>query len=516
MQKLILTVVFLLGIHPMLAQKRVALVIGVKNYQHVNPLQNSLNDAMDMSAHLKTKDFEVVELFDPKTKRQMQDAVVNYFNLLQNDKNSVGMVYYSGHGMQVDGTNYLIPTQANPQIKADLDDQCLSMDYIMRAIEQAGNELNIFVLDACRNNPFRGFYRSNEQGLSMVATPKGSYIVYATKPGSVASDGTGRNGLFTSKLLKYLDAGGLNIEQVFKKVAADVAKESNDVQRPWIASDYTGDFYFTKGTTTQQQQAITSAPVTQPNTQYKEPEQKTVQQEYTTNNNPMESGANARFITPMTHSVQTQWIKREDFTMTMTLGEGMNQMPVGTIRISIQPTGRTLVVTHQLQITSFGATSLWSDSTVADIQTLAPRSFAASNDLRDVRLTYNGNSVTGLYYDKMTLAQSPINDPLGNEYFDQSMSPYVLSWLPLRDGYQTQIPIYAINTVMDRGVKMMTITSTRTINYQTRSAQVQVYEVQVLDDNTQITTTYYIGKQDRRIYEMSTFTDNGLMRLLRN
>lgn len=227
--------------------KRLALVIGVKNYTHIPPLQNTLNDATSMSATLKEKGFQVVEVYDPESKRQMQESVVSYFRLLQENPNSVGMVFYAGHGMQVDGSNYLIPTSANPQIKADLEDQCLNMDYVMRAIEQAGNPLNIFVLDACRNNPFRGFYRSNEQGLSMVSTPKGSYIVYATKPGAVASDGTGSNGLFTSKLLKHLNAEGLNIEQVFKKVAADVALESGDKQRPWIASDYTGDFYFTPG-----------------------------------------------------------------------------------------------------------------------------------------------------------------------------------------------------------------------------------------------------------------------------
>ncbi len=229
-----------------LSLKRLALVIGVKSYQYVSPLQNSLNDARDMSASLKAKGFEVIEVYDPKTKREMQDAIRKYFGLLQNQKNTAGLVFYSGHGMQVDGSNYLIPAQANPQIKADIDDQCLNMDYVMGAIEQAGNPLNIFILDACRNNPFRSFYRSNEQGLSMVNTPKGSYIVYSTKPGSVASDGIGRNGLFTSKLLKYLDSDGLNIEQVFKRVAADVSIESNDAQRPWIASDYTGDFYFTK------------------------------------------------------------------------------------------------------------------------------------------------------------------------------------------------------------------------------------------------------------------------------
>jgi uncharacterized protein (TIGR02145 family) len=235
--------------------KRIALVIGVKNYTHIPPLKNTLNDAHDMSATLKGKGFQVVELYDPQTKRQMQDAIRSYFDLLQGNPNCAGMVFYSGHGMQVDGSNYLIPVTANPQIKADLEDQCLNMDYVMRAIEQAGNPLNIFILDACRNNPFKGFYRSAEQGLNMVSSPKGSYIVFATKPGSVASDGNGGNGLFTSKLLKYLNAEGLNIEQVFKKVAADVATESNDSQRPWIASDYTGDFYFTPG-------SISTAPAT--------------------------------------------------------------------------------------------------------------------------------------------------------------------------------------------------------------------------------------------------------------
>lgn len=227
--------------------KRIALVMGVKNYKYVQPLQNTLNDANDMASALKSKGFEVIEMYDPSSKKQMQDAIMRYFKLIQSNPNCAGMVFYSGHGMQVDGVNYLIPTESNPQIKADLEDQCLNMDYVMRAIEQGGNPLNIFVLDACRNNPFRGFYRSNEQGLNMVATPKGSYVVYATKPGAVASDGTGRNGLFTSKLLKHINEPGLNIEQVFKLVAADVVSESGDRQRPWIASDYTGNFYFTGG-----------------------------------------------------------------------------------------------------------------------------------------------------------------------------------------------------------------------------------------------------------------------------
>lgn len=244
-------------------QQKYALIIGVKTYQYVQPLQNSLNDARDMAATLKQKGFTVVELYDPATKRTMQDGILRYFKLLQANPDAAGLVFYSGHGMQVKGVNYLIPTQADPQIEADLDDQCVNMDYVMRAIEQAGNGLNIFVLDACRNNPFRSFSRSGEKGLSMVETPKGSYIVYATKPGSVASDGTGRNGLFTSKLLQYINAEGLNIEQVFKQTARDVAAASGDAQRPWIASDYTGDFFFTPGTAA----AAVTQPATQPTAQ---------------------------------------------------------------------------------------------------------------------------------------------------------------------------------------------------------------------------------------------------------
>jgi uncharacterized protein (TIGR02145 family) len=232
-------------VHGQNDQPKFALVIGVKSYQYVSPLQNTLNDATDISGLLKTKGFEVIEVYDPKTKRELQDAVRKYFALLQSKPKATGMLFYSGHGMQVDGSNYLIPTGANPEIKADIEDQCLNMDYVMLAIEQAGNPLNIFVLDACRNNPFRSFSRSSEKGLNMVNTPKGSYIVYATKPGSVASDGTERNGLFTSKLLDHMNREGLKIEEVFKNVAADVSSESDDQQRPWIASDYTGDFSFT-------------------------------------------------------------------------------------------------------------------------------------------------------------------------------------------------------------------------------------------------------------------------------
>lgn len=225
---------------------KVALVIGIKSYEAVPPLGNTINDARDIANSLKTKGFSVIEVYDPKTKSDLRNAVLEFNKALRNNANGVGMLYYSGHGMQVDGANYMIPAGAKLEIKADIEEQCMNMDYVLRSMEENGNQLNIIVLDACRNNPFRSFSRSAEKGLSMVSAPKGSYIVYATKPGAVASDGSGRNGLFTSKLLKFLDATDQSLEEVFKNVAAEVSHDSKDQQRPWISSDYTGVFYFNK------------------------------------------------------------------------------------------------------------------------------------------------------------------------------------------------------------------------------------------------------------------------------
>jgi len=225
---------------------RVALVIGVQSYTSVAPLKNSLNDARDLSAALKKKGFHVIESFDPKSKKEMQDVIRKYYELVQTNPSIEGLFYYSGHAMQVDGVNYLMPANSSPALKADLDDQCLRMDYLLDVFAQAGNALNIIIMDACRNNPFRGFSRSSDQGLSQVYPPKGSYLVYATSPGSVASDGDGRNGLFTSKLLKYMKEPELNLEQMFKLVAREVQQDSDDRQLPWINSSYTGDFYFNK------------------------------------------------------------------------------------------------------------------------------------------------------------------------------------------------------------------------------------------------------------------------------
>lgn len=223
---------------------RIALVIGVQNYTAVQPLRHSLNDANDMALTLRDKGFKVDLLLDPKSGKEIKDAISRYFNLIS--KGSVGVLYYSGHAIVFQGSNYLIPATAQLQTPADVNDQCVRMDYVIDNLSHSEN-LNILILDACRTNTFPSFSRDIAGGLANVEPPKGSIILFATQPGKTASDGTGRNGLFTSKLLKYMDEPRLNILDVLKKVKQDVLTESDGQQLPsYVDNSLGGDFYFTK------------------------------------------------------------------------------------------------------------------------------------------------------------------------------------------------------------------------------------------------------------------------------
>ncbi len=224
---------------------RIALVIGVQNYSSVPPLRHSISDANDMTILLKTKGFKVETLIDPKTKREIKDAITRYYNIMKSQSGAVGIIYYAGHGTQSEGENYLIPTSASLTVPGDLDDQCVKMNVFMSVLNSSNSNLNIFLLDACRTNTFPSFSRDFVKGLANVEAPKGSIVVFATQPGTVASDGTGRNGLFTSKLLKYINQPNLNIGDVLKKVKQDVNSESGGNQLPSVVDNSIGgDFYF--------------------------------------------------------------------------------------------------------------------------------------------------------------------------------------------------------------------------------------------------------------------------------
>lgn len=223
--------------------KRIALIIGNANYPS-QALVNPQNDATDMAAKLKTLGFEVILLKDA-TKKQMEDAINTLGQRAANY--DAAMFYYAGHGIQYKGANYLIPVNANLQSASDVEYECTDMGRVLAKLEESGCKMKIIALDACRNNPFeRSWYRgSATTGLSAVNAPVGTFISYATSPGSVAADGQTRNSPYTSALLRTLDTPGLTIEKVFKQVAASVFNATNHQQTPWYSSSlFQGDFIF--------------------------------------------------------------------------------------------------------------------------------------------------------------------------------------------------------------------------------------------------------------------------------
>ena len=174
---------------------------------------------------------------------QMEDAVLRLRNKLSGSKNSYGFFFYAGHGVQSGGENYLIPVDANIPGENYLKNRAVSVQALLDDLNDAANSLNVVVLDACRDNPF-GWSRGGSRGLTIVSTqPADSIIVYATSAGARASDGEGRNGLFTSQLLANLATPGLEVKEVFNRTGADVAKASGNQQIPAIYSQFFGTAY---------------------------------------------------------------------------------------------------------------------------------------------------------------------------------------------------------------------------------------------------------------------------------
>jgi len=156
----------------------------------------------------------------------------------------VGLFYYAGHGIQVKGCNYLIPLGAVIESEGDARFEAVDAGFVLSKMEDAGNDMNIVILDACRNNPFARSFRSSSQGLARMDAPKGSIIAYATAPGELAADGTGRNGIYTKHLIENIKTPQLRLEDVFKNVRRAVVNETGNKQVPWESSSLMGQFYF--------------------------------------------------------------------------------------------------------------------------------------------------------------------------------------------------------------------------------------------------------------------------------
>jgi uncharacterized caspase-like protein len=239
------------------AEGRYALVIGNSAYKSA-PLKNPAKDARDMAALLGTLGFNVTLKIDAGVK-DMEEAVRGFGLNLRHG--GVGLFYFAGHGIQVAGSNYLVPVDAKIQSESDVRFECVDAGRVLGKMEDAGNSLNIVILDACRNNPFSRGFRSADRGLAEMRAPTGSIIAYATAPGSVASDGSGENGIYTKHLLKNMRTPGLPITDVFMRVRMGVVGETVKKQVPWESSSLTGYFYFNDASSPDQtQQPLTAEP----------------------------------------------------------------------------------------------------------------------------------------------------------------------------------------------------------------------------------------------------------------
>jgi hypothetical protein len=234
--------VLCLGLNPALA-KRVALVVGNSNYQNTTVLANPTNDAKLMEKALREAGFEVTLVLDadqPKLKR----AMLEFGRKLRKGVDA-SLFYYAGHGVQVNGENYLVPVDASLDNEDEVNLQTIPVNAFLQTMESAKSPVNIVVLDACRNNPFSRAFRGTSGGLAPVNAPRGSYIAYATAPGAVAADGDDGNSPYTEALASVISLPGLKLEDVFKKTREKVLASTDEKQVPWETSSITGDFYFT-------------------------------------------------------------------------------------------------------------------------------------------------------------------------------------------------------------------------------------------------------------------------------
>ena len=230
------------------AEGRVALVIGNGEYQNVPPLPNPPSDARLMAETLTAAGFQIIggkALIDAD-KAAIEKAIREFGRALLGG--NVGLFYYSGHGVQVKGENYLIPVAANISGEGDVKYELVDVAFVLDEMASAGNRLNIVILDACRNNPFvKKGLRAVSSGLAQVMAPSGTVISYATQPGNVAFDGTGDLSPFTEALAKALRKPGLSLFDTFNDVGNAVEHATNGQQQPWLAiSPLKGEFRFTE------------------------------------------------------------------------------------------------------------------------------------------------------------------------------------------------------------------------------------------------------------------------------
>jgi formylglycine-generating enzyme required for sulfatase activity len=227
---------------------RMALVVGNAAYAD-SPLKNPVNDARAMKGKLASLGFDVTAVENLK-RRDIGRTISGFASRIRPGDEVV--VFYAGHGLQVKGINYLPAVDADIQTEEDVALNSLNLNTLLDRLDEAKAGVKLLFLDACRNNPYARSFRSSARGLARVQdAPGGTLMHFATRPGSVAADGSGSNGLYTTELLRHIDQPGTPVEQMLKRVAAAVERESKGQQEPWVEGSLKGDFYFKPGPGTQ-------------------------------------------------------------------------------------------------------------------------------------------------------------------------------------------------------------------------------------------------------------------------
>jgi uncharacterized caspase-like protein len=245
--KAIVPAAMLLAATPALAQNRVALVIGQSAYKSVPALPNPINDAKAVTKLLTDSGFEVSSAAD-LSQNEMRTAVSDFAGkVAAKGPDTVALVFYAGHGIQVDGENFLIPTDIDPKREADIPMQAVRLNDVLNTLASVPSKMRFLLLDSCRNNPFPELSKSGGSGLAIVDAKvgaPGTFLSFSTSPGAVAEDGNGVNSPYTTALLDAVMQPNIPIEETFKRVRVAVNRATDGRQTPWDSSSLTEDFKF--------------------------------------------------------------------------------------------------------------------------------------------------------------------------------------------------------------------------------------------------------------------------------
>ncbi len=226
-----------------MSRRLTALVIGNAAYEHAGELKNPTNDAEDIAAKLAACGFTVSKAINCSI-LEMDQALKRYKKTLAD--NDVGLFFFAGHGMQIEGENYLAAVNTDTAGEDEAKYSSLPLNRVIEVMEKAGTSTNIIILDACRDNPFERAWRRSAatRGLAPVYAPKGTLIAFAASPGQVASDGKGRNGAYTAALLQHIETPDCSIENMFKRVRNTLSAATRTKQISWEHTSLSGEFFF--------------------------------------------------------------------------------------------------------------------------------------------------------------------------------------------------------------------------------------------------------------------------------